>query len=948
MARKLPPPVPRVFISATSADLKSIRALVRDGLLAIDCQPVEQASFPPDYRDVREMLTAAIAECQAVIHIVGYCYGTEPTPSDLPPATQRQSYTQLEAAIARELNKKLFIFVCPENFPFDQPTVVETEELSRLQAEYRQQVLGNHSHLRNTFYTREDVPARIRELKKHLDETQKELERIRNRSSHLMVAFAVILLGLVLAAAAVLQRKPSPEVARAELVASLELGAKAAYQAQLAQASRAPNPEDGEKIRAAAEASYLASRSRINFVADNLIALQTAADATPDSIELSKLAGDKNAGVAEALKFLDERSPRIVAEVQADHQTARNKLQPLVQGAEMARNNGRNSTAADLYRKILQCDPGWTEVRHAYWNFLVDTEGLRARTYGQLEDARLIYLEAEHQARRLAEDMPTDPRGQSDLSATLLFLGEIAAKLGRLDETERCYMESLNIRQALQGTDPTNRTKFELELSASLISLGDLARERRVLDKASDYYERSLKIRKRLADADALPSYQMLLAVNFTCLGDIARERRDYPAAQAYYLAALERLDRVKNSESSNPQWRQATAVNHACLGGVFLETRSFTNAAENYQKAAKLRQGLYDEDSNSKERKCDLADSLRALGDLAQIVGRPGEATEHYLEVLRLRNELVTSDPASAIWKRNLAAAQSRAGDIFKERGKFDDAGKCYAAALELRDQMDHAGPEEQHELSAAQLSCGDLALAAGDLATAAENYTAAHSLRATLHASDRQSVRWANALAISLHCLGDLARASKDNQKAAEYFQGAADLVRASLPDRESRRLTGVSSMNLGEVAMQLGENDAARGHFLDALALRQALAGETPDSPELQRDLAVCLGRLGELAQACGSAAEAAKFYQRARTILDPVLAAFPQHPRYCTAMALLELQVANLAESRHDTNAATAASQRAYNLLRPIAGEVFFSAELKEQYARLSAHFAPSAQ
>ena len=40
-----------VFISATSADLKSFRQAVRDALLTMDVFPVVQEHFPPDYRE---------------------------------------------------------------------------------------------------------------------------------------------------------------------------------------------------------------------------------------------------------------------------------------------------------------------------------------------------------------------------------------------------------------------------------------------------------------------------------------------------------------------------------------------------------------------------------------------------------------------------------------------------------------------------------------------------------------------------------------------------------------------------------------------------------------------------------------------------------------------------------------------------------------------------------
>src|SRR5262249_35090318 len=117
---------PKIFISATSGDLRTARRAVSDALLTIDCYPVEQTTFAPDYRSVRQMLEEKLRDCQAMIHIVGLRYGAEPDPVSLPPGTLRHSYTQLEyhlgRALAREGGDKgfrVYTFVCSEDFPYD-------------------------------------------------------------------------------------------------------------------------------------------------------------------------------------------------------------------------------------------------------------------------------------------------------------------------------------------------------------------------------------------------------------------------------------------------------------------------------------------------------------------------------------------------------------------------------------------------------------------------------------------------------------------------------------------------------------------------------------------------------------------------------------------------------------------------------------------------------------
>src|ERR1700753_847095 len=120
---------PKVFVSATSKDLGEVRAAISAMLVTMGCLPVEQTTFAPDYRTVADMLRGKIAGCHAVIHVVGRRYGAEPDPARLPSGAVRRSYTQMEYYLARELKKKVFTFICGEDFPYsDQQIAPEAPE----------------------------------------------------------------------------------------------------------------------------------------------------------------------------------------------------------------------------------------------------------------------------------------------------------------------------------------------------------------------------------------------------------------------------------------------------------------------------------------------------------------------------------------------------------------------------------------------------------------------------------------------------------------------------------------------------------------------------------------------------------------------------------------------------------------------------------------------------
>jgi hypothetical protein len=191
----------KIFVSATSADLRTTRSVVKDALLTIGCYPVEQANFAPDYRTVRKMLEAKIGECQALIHVVGLRYGAEPDPARLAAGQPRRSYTQLEYDIGRELAEKrgekrfrVYAFVCPETFPYDAAPDPEPEDKRALQLAHRREILDREL----TYETPKDVEeVRTNVLSLEEETLQLRAEYDRLRRTNLVVSVAVLVLLVV-------------------------------------------------------------------------------------------------------------------------------------------------------------------------------------------------------------------------------------------------------------------------------------------------------------------------------------------------------------------------------------------------------------------------------------------------------------------------------------------------------------------------------------------------------------------------------------------------------------------------------------------------------------------------------------------------------------------------------------------------------------------------------
>lgn len=166
---------PEIFVSATSADLRTCRGFIKEAILSLGCAPVEQTNFPPDASSVRDMLRKRIQQCDAVIHVAGIIYGGEPRVRD--EGSPRRSYTQLEYEIAMQLGKPVYVFICGDGFPYDEHAP-EDDEKQELQQQHRTQ-LRSSDHLYTPVGTRDELRNRIYQLQTHVEMLGEELKRSR-------------------------------------------------------------------------------------------------------------------------------------------------------------------------------------------------------------------------------------------------------------------------------------------------------------------------------------------------------------------------------------------------------------------------------------------------------------------------------------------------------------------------------------------------------------------------------------------------------------------------------------------------------------------------------------------------------------------------------------------------------------------------------------------------
>jgi tetratricopeptide (TPR) repeat protein len=253
------------------------------------------------------------------------------------------------------------------------------------------------------------------------------------------------------------------------------------------------------------------------------------------------------------------------------------------------------------------------------------------------------------------------------------------------------------------------------------------------------------------------------------------------------------------------------------------------------------------------------MAEAYQRMGDIFQNLAQHKEAREQYEQSHAIRLELAKTGTAAA--HSNLALSFTKLGDISLLEGDRKLAHQHYSEALRLREALATNAQD-----TAAQINLATSFIKVGGVSEPEEErkyYGRALTIRQSIAASTTGSTRpnrerdvW-----ITFNKLAELSLQLKEVSAASEYYDQAlaqAVKIQGLVPtSTRAKSDLAVSYMRAGAVRARLGESDAAKSDFAQALDLLQPLAGDDPRNLDLQTNLALALARHGDHAQAAEKA-------------------------------------------------------------------------------------------
>ena len=382
---------PRLFLSAVSSELRTVRQRVAATVRTLGFDPVSQDDFPTGHGELRLWLREQIDTCAGLIQIVGQGYGAEPR--EVNAGYGRVSYTQFELLYARRQHKKTWLIIAGEHVQRDTP--LEQLDLSagdadhsdpadrqaqrrKLQHDYiaRLQAENHLYHLASNDTALENIVLKLRDelgaLRAQSEAWLKQDARFKSDTTSQLSA-------LVEAA------RLSTEKIRAHLHETVE----ETHRRELAQAAQATDWQQRQHLRDAAEAAHVVRLGKIDELAASFAEIEGRGLATSVFQEMTRILTEQ--GVDEAIAYVASQRFAILQTVRARVAAARERnradLQPLLRAAALHENKGRPTQARALYADVLSAEPDWSDALNAYLWFLVNQDtkpafALRKRTPG--------------------------------------------------------------------------------------------------------------------------------------------------------------------------------------------------------------------------------------------------------------------------------------------------------------------------------------------------------------------------------------------------------------------------------------------------------------------------------------------------------------------------------------------------------------------------------------
>ncbi len=367
----------------------------------------------------------------------------------------------------------------------------------------------------------------------------------------------------------------------------------------------------------------------------------------------------------------------------------------------------------------------------------------------------------------------------------------------------------------------------------------------------------------------------------------------DLRKVQGIQLSTLRRI--LENAKSSfdrlaNDLWDDATfRASYANMltefGRTYLKAGDLVRAQESFEESLKIRQSAA---GNSRDKIASLrgiAEQTEEIAKVLQQSGRLEKASDYSALAQNLRNDIVNQSDEDPISYRDLGLSLYRRGDLIKlMTGNAAAAVDLQQTARIMMITARNLGGDKSEldeNISLIYGSLGDDYQALKDVPKWRESLTESLDLLKGLVASHRDNSEFARYLGWAHQALGNFYQEQKSWELALEQYHACLSVRQKLVSDDPSDWIyqydLAWANHLLGTFYFSSGgaDLDSASGYYEAAYKIRFQLTQADPSNKRWQKDFALSLETLGDIAGRRRDADGVRRNYEASRTILQTLV-------------------------------------------------------------------------
>jgi len=345
---------------------------------------------------------------------------------------------------------------------------------------------------------------------------------------------------------------------------------------------------------------------------------------------------------------------------------------------------------------------------------LLNEPGLQPVRRDLLQRAREYY-------ERFLQRRSNDSALKNELAATQFKVGLIVEELESPEAALIWFAKARDQQKPQVGAQPDS-VEDARALSNSLMAMGRVSAKLGKLDEANEFFTDAEKLRgsllEKTKDVDAKFELQRLFANCRMNLGLVERQRQNLDQARMLYLEAQDQRRQALPTKPKDRAMRRDLAKGFYNLGNLAIDCSDEIALRENIDEAIKHLEELLAENPRDLDDQYLLSLCYRLRADLfAALAPRDPQfgpaAIDDYSTAARLVQKLSDLNPSVTKYLRELVRLSINLGQLTAQQKQTEDAVAHFRRALALLEQLVKQSPDKLDPQDAALRQTIEAALA-------------------------------------------------------------------------------------------------------------------------------------------------------------------------------------------------------------------------------------------